>query len=374
MTVTTQELISTLRVASTATVDLNSLLQPDDGAKNAGTIIVGEGGGFSPGSSGTGGLTNTGTITIETGGAVGLFGTIVNSGLIDAVGSSAFINPETDPCVLIGEGNIRLDGGTVLGGESKRFPTYLTNVDNSISGWGQFQRLVVFTNAANGVVDAGTKGAALTFASSGLTLVNAGLIEATNHGVCKIQRAVDNTGILEAIGGTLELAAAVTGPGEVNVAAGKVVIANAGAAESVTFTGKGGALELDQSQTYAGGVSGFSLTGQTTLDLRDIAFVSPSEATYSGTATSGVLTVTDGTHTAKIKLIGDYTNATFVALDDGKGGVNVVAESAQSPSVARFASVMAGLTGHLATTGLIDARAVNDGRQMMLTAPRLALA
>jgi hypothetical protein len=34
---------------------------------------------------------------------------------------------------------------------------------------------------------------------------------------------------------------------------------------------------------------------------------------------------------------------------------------------------MAAITAHRAGTGLIDARSVNDGHQMMLAAPRLAL-
>jgi hypothetical protein len=71
-------------------------------------------------------------------------------------------------------------------------------------------------------------------------------------------------------------------------------------------------------------VSGFSLTGGTSLDLRDIAFVGSGEATFSGTASQGVLTVTDGTHTAHITLIGNYTASSFVASSDGQGGVSIV--------------------------------------------------
>jgi hypothetical protein len=38
----------------------------------------------------------------------------------------------------------------------------------------------------------------------------------------------------------------------------------------------------------------------------------------------GTLTVTDGSHTANIALLGNYLASTFVASSDGHGGTNVV--------------------------------------------------
>ena len=49
--------------------------------------------------------------------------------------------------------------------------------------------------------------------------------------------------------------------------------------------------------------------------------MSASEASFSGTAAGGVLTVTDGVHTARLKLTGDYVGSTFIAASDGNGGV-----------------------------------------------------
>ena len=59
------------------------------------------------------------------------------------------------------------------------------------------------------------------------------------------------------------------------------------------------------------------------LDLVDIGFVNANEATFSGTATGGTLSVTDGTHIAKIALLGNYLASTFVAQSDGHGGTIV---------------------------------------------------
>jgi hypothetical protein len=92
----------------------------------------------------------------------------------------------------------------------------------------------------------------------------------------------------------------------------------------------------------------------------DIKFVDPGEATFSGTVSGGVLTVTDGTQTANIKLNGDYLGATFTASSDGKKGVDVVATGGQTPSAAHFVGAMAALTSHGAAAGLVDAHAVKD--------------
>jgi len=161
---------------------------------------------------------------------------------------------------------------------------------------------------------------------------------------------------LAAAGGDLTVNGAVTGNGSATIN-GATLDLGSSFTENVTFTGTSGVLELAQSQTYTGKVTGFSLTGGTSLDLRDIAFVSAGEATFGGNKTSGVLTVTDGTHTAHITLIGNYTGSTFVASSDGQGGVSIVdpqsgggaASAALSPiapaSRHQFIAAMAGLGG-----------------------------
>ncbi len=116
-------------------------------------------------------------------------------------------------------------------------------------------------------------------------------------------------------------------------------------------------------------MSGFSAAGASALDLRDIGFVSAGEATFSGPAKGGVLTVTDGDHTARIGLSGDYANAVFVASSDGKGGVDVAASSPQSPHA--FIAAMAGLGGsagealHAAQTPLARAATLMAPRAQM---------
>ncbi len=135
--------------------------------------------------------------------------------------------------------------------------------------------------------------------------------------------AVTNGGTLSAAGGALTVTGAVTGIGHVDISSG---IADFGAAftENVFFTATTGELKLGSSKTYTGKISGFSKTGTTSLDLLDIAFTGTTTAHYSGTTTSGVLTVTEGANTAKITLEGNYLASTFTLSAAPGGGTLVV--------------------------------------------------
>jgi hypothetical protein len=70
-----------------------------------------------------------------------------------------------------------------------------------------------------------------------------------------------------------------------------------------------------------------------------------------------VLTVTDGTHTAKIALLGNYTASTFTLSDDGHGGTKVVdpqlvgtPQSSPAPLAQAMAGFEYGPPPHLAGT------------------------
>jgi hypothetical protein len=92
--------------------------------------------------------------------------------------------------------------------------------------------------------------------------------------------------------------------------------------DKVTFLGSTGTLQLDNSTSFSGTVAG--LIGQDTIDFTDIDPVKVQQPSYSGTSTSGTLTVSDGTHTANIALLGNYMASIFVAGSDGHGGTSVL--------------------------------------------------
>jgi hypothetical protein len=255
----------------------------------------------------------TSTVTLE--------GSIVNTSALTVTTSTLAIG--AGGATLSGGGTVALsDNGAnrivgLAAGDT------LANIDNTISGAGSLGAgLMTLNNRAAGTVN-GSGLRTLTIDTGVNQIANAGLIEATGAGGVVIQSAIANTGTLEANGGSLTVNAAVTGLGQAVIARGALVF-NGTFQENVAFSGATGKLQLADSAHYSGSVSGFSLTGGTSLDLRDIAFVGSGEATFSGTASQGVLTVTDGTHTAHIALIGNYTASSFVASSDGQGGVSIV--------------------------------------------------
>jgi hypothetical protein len=110
---------------------------------------------------------------------------------------------------------------------------------------------------------------------------------------------------------------------------GNLTIANSAKLElngvsnaNVTFTGTTGTLKLDQSMAFTGNVSG--LTAADALDMSDIKFGANTTATFSGNIDGGTLAVTDGSDTAQIALLGNYTTSGWTLSSDGNGGTLVV--------------------------------------------------
>ena len=198
-------------------------------------------------------------------------------------------------------------------------------------GAGQMTLVIQATGA---VEDIGTN--ALTIDTGANIIVNAGKILSAGAGGTTIDSALDNTGYLIAASSTLTVNGAVSGAGHGQVDAGTLKFTSTSTFnQNVTFEGTGGTLELAHGQTYSGVITGFSLTGATRLDLDDIAFISgTTKATYAGTTASGVLTVTNGTHTAHIHFTGNYTGSAWTVSTDGHGGTKIVDPTKRSPVAA----------------------------------------
>ncbi|MCS3446158.1 MULTISPECIES: beta strand repeat-containing protein [Bradyrhizobium] len=116
----------------------------------------------------------------------------------------------------------------------------------------------------------------------------------------------------------------VTGesPSSATVAAGTTLELTGASNAAVTFLGSTGTLKLDNSASFTGTVAG--MTGSDTIDFANINFATVQTPTFSGDSTHGTLTVTDGTVTASIALLGNYMASTFTASSDGHGGTSVV--------------------------------------------------
>jgi hypothetical protein len=111
-------------------------------------------------------------------------------------------------------------------------------------------------------------------------------------------------------------------PNNTTVATGGTVEISSPYAGDITFAGSTGTLKFDSSNLFAGTVAG--MTGQDTIDFADIDPTKVHAPSFSGTSSSGTLSVTDGTHTANIILLGNHLASTFVASSDGHGGTSVI--------------------------------------------------
>jgi hypothetical protein len=65
------------------------------------------------------------------------------------------------------------------------------------------------------------------------------------------------------------------------------------------------------------------MLGQDALDLRDIDFSNMRAPVFSGTDSSGTLSVSDGIHMANIQLLGNYIAAAFAMSSDGHCGTSI---------------------------------------------------
>jgi hypothetical protein len=246
------------------------------------------------------------------------------AGAVNLTGLLTVASPD-----LVVSGSAQLGGGGVLqlsnvasnkivGSSSLAL---LDNVAVKIEGAGQLGAgSLRLTNEAGGIID-GNASTALIIDTGTSRITNFGLIEATGPGGVTIAGSISNAGTLAALGGNLTVVGAVAGAGTVQVNAGTAAFGGA-FAEAVAF-GASGILALASSTLYSGTISNFSKTGKTSLDLEDIVFGAETKASYSGTTTSGVLTVTDGIHTARIKMAGDFTKSGFILAADGDGGTVV---------------------------------------------------
>jgi hypothetical protein len=112
----------------------------------------------------------------------------------------------------------------------------------------------------------------------------------------------------------------------ITIADGSTVELNDVSAGQVTFNGPVGTgiLQLDRSTDFNGTVAG--MIGQDMIDLRDINFAAIQKSAFSGSETSGTLSLSDGIHTANIQLLGNYIAAAFSTSGDGHGGTSVEAQ------------------------------------------------
>ncbi len=223
-------------------------------------------------------LVNKATVDVTGGYTTGQYeatlkGAIVNSGVINVAGarqtgSQTNLIVDSAGVTLTGAGSINLVpgvpsqhgvGGSAIVGASGG-GSILTNVDNTLSGYGNIgQYALTLINKAAGVIDANAAAALVLDASS--TTTNAGLIEATGAGGLVAAGAITNSGTMLANGGTLSISGALSNLSGTTLTGG---VFQANANSTLSF-GAGGQIATDNATLVLNG-AGSVIKGTAALE------------------------------------------------------------------------------------------------------------
>ncbi|MBR1177225.1 VCBS domain-containing protein [Bradyrhizobium sp. KB893862 SZCCT0404] len=270
-------------------------------------------------------LSGTGTL-IDANGATFTGGTETGSGTTIVNGLATFFDANNETFTLDGR-TLELHGS----GQTGAFSGDTLRLNNGAAF--KIDAGVTFTDATTG-------GSAFNIASSAGsgTLNVAGNYDKTGSGTTIVSTAVNNSGVIDAKAGTLDLAGNVTNTGTLQAdsggkllvagnvtGAGAVTVGNGGTVEfgasvgsgqTITFNGALATLKIDVPASFAGTITGFS--GATdAIDLVGINYGS-GQFSQSFNSSTGVLHVTDGTHSADLHFSGPTYGFAFSA--DGSGG------------------------------------------------------
>jgi hypothetical protein len=264
---------------------------------------------------------NPGTMTIGDGAMLPLSGTIDNTGTIalSSTGDETDLQLIEHGITLEGGGQVTLSdsGQNVISGTAT--DVTLTNVDNTISGAGEFGAGQMGLVNEGTIIATGTN--ALDIDTGTNVVENSGTLEATGAGGLTVQSDVANSGLLWANGGNLAVNGNVTGSGAAKIDGAATLEFAAAASANTTFDfAAAGTLKLDHSADFTGTVSGFGAGDH--LDLLDLVFANGATMSYATNqdGTGGTLSVSDGAHTANIVVLGQYDPAGFQQeADNGLG-------------------------------------------------------
>ena len=338
----------TLTLTGTLMVSSGIFDLANGGSVSGGTLQA-TGGSFTWNGGTLSGVTYDGTMNLSSSSS----SVIVANGLtmfgVGGTGSGA-INLTGQSSILYAEGTETLNNATLNIGNNST--DYLYNYDNSaaavltlgptltIDQTGSNANLSgYFDRSGSGIVNDGTINADFTggtFTIGDVSFTNAGTINVSSGDTVNVTAtSFNNSGALIVNGGTLDVTEAVTGSGSATISGdGKLEVQGADA-QTVTFSGTGGALELASPTSFTGEIAGVTGTGDI-LDLKgyDASTTASTAGGYNSTTNTTTLTVTDPGHTTlNFTLAGNLSaSAWTVTPDSNNAGVDIVDPPAASPS------------------------------------------
>jgi hypothetical protein len=227
--------------------------------------------------------------------------TVTNDGLVESSATGL---------LLVRNTTIDSSGGGVVT-DARRMQLDNSTLDGTTFGVGKGAVLQSILHAA-------------TINMMGGTVQNAGTIIGGAGGLT-INGDVANLGLVEEVNGTLTVNGAVSGAGTTRIFGKGLLDVEGALTENVNFAAAStGQLALDDTAAFTGKVFGFSKTGKTSIDLKDVTFDAGDTTSYSGTAAGGTLTIKNSSDAvvATIRFSGDYRSSSWVlSADSGTGTI-----------------------------------------------------
>jgi hypothetical protein len=320
---------------------------------------------------GIGVLTNAGTFQVVNNATSYLDGTINNTGVIsvDSQGNGTALRLASQEGTLTGGGKLVLSDSSTNYVYANEAFFALDNLDNTISGGGQFGNgQLTFTNT--GTVNAnGTNALVLNTGSYDLTNGVGGVLEATGAGGLSVTNGIfSNAGTVAAAGGSVtfgggvdnlnELNGTLTG-GSWNASGGAALAIDGGTisvlAANVTLNGAGSTVEtgngssfvsIGASVTQIAAGADLTLANKATLAITTTGFVDRGTISISGgsTLSATVITVADALSGAGLIKAGVVDNGTVTATG---GALAITGNVAGTGTLAIAASSNALVNGAL---------------------------
>jgi VCBS repeat-containing protein len=265
-------------------------------------------------------LENLADMIIGNGATLPLSGIIENTGMIElnSTGGETSLQLSQNGATFHGGGQIVLSdsNANIISGTGAGVA--LNNEDNTISGAGELG------NGGLSLTNAGTINAtgthALVVDTGSNSVVNSGVLEASGTGGLTVASSIANSGALWANGATLTVLGELSGSGNAIIdGAGTLDFESSSTANVAFAPGAAGTLKLGDLFHFKGAISGFGSSDR--IDLVNVDFGTASIGYHENAAgTGGMLTVSDGAHTAELALLGHYSAENFsVVTDQAKG-------------------------------------------------------
>ena len=262
---------------------------------------------------------NTGTLIISDGAIMPFGGTIYNTGtiILDSSGTETELEVLIRSVTLQGGGTIVMSDNAyniIFGGSEDAI---LVNLDNTISGAGQLGAGQM-TLANAGVISANGVNA-LRINTGTNKVLNTGTLQSVGTGGLQVISDLINTGLIWANGGNVVIDGDASGAGIAMISGMATLEFSAASDQHVSFTTIGdGMLILANAAAFTGSIDGFNAGDR--IDLVDINFGANDTLTYvaNDAGTGGLLSVSDGLHTAQLEIDGQYIAAGLQS--DGAGG------------------------------------------------------